>query len=138
MLGSLYSVVDTALIVLASRKGEAREKKGKDHEIAQWEDDVRKSLASKKASAAVTLTKQEQALLKEQLHREALVRQQVFSIKADLERGLRLVRSLVAAEVQEFRSYMSSVAALLLEGALGKGSVLVGQSAFETYLVRSL
>lgn len=124
-------------LVLSSAKDEVRSNKGKDYEIAKWEDELRKSLASKKASASAkgTLTKPQQALVQAQLDKEATIRQYVAGIKANLERGLHFVRSLVAADVSEFRSYISSVASLLLGGALGRGSLLVGQGAFETYLV---
>jgi hypothetical protein len=98
---------------------------------------VRAALEKKKAGAGVTLTKQQHALVQAQLAREAIVRQRVEGVKAGLVRGLAFVRSLVAAGVTDFRVYISSVAGLLLEGALGKGALLVGALAFETYLVCS-
>lgn len=110
-------------------------RKGKDSELAKWDEELRKSLANKKAAGSVTLTKQQQALVNAQLEIESRTRQQVNLVKAHLERGLYLVRSLVAANVPEFSLHISSVASLLLEGALTKGNVLVGPSAFETYLV---
>lgn len=123
------------IAVLASSKGEVKDKKGKNYEIAIWEADLRKSLADKKTSVPVSLTRQQQSLVQAQLVKESEIRQHVASIKANLERGLQFVRSLVAAGVHEFRSYISSVASLLLDGPLGRGSLLVGGSAFETYLV---
>jgi hypothetical protein len=124
--------------VLTSAKGDAKAPhKGKDFEIARWEAEVRNALESKrKAGTGPALTKPQQALLQAQLAREATVRHRVDGVKANLMRGLSCVRSLVAAGVPEFRVYISSVAALLLEGALGKGALLVGAAAFETYLVR--
>jgi hypothetical protein len=86
----------------------------------------------------VALTKQQQALVNAQLGKEAKIRQNVAGIKANLERGLQFVQSLVASGVQEFHSYISSIASLLLEGALGRGSILVGRSAFDAYLVSNL
>lgn len=118
-----------------SNKGEARPSKGKDADIAKWEADLRKSLASKKAPGTVTLTKQQQALVHAQLEKEAKIRQRVASIKANLERGLNFIQSLVSAGIEEFRPYIASIASLLLVGALGYGSTLVGESAFDTYLV---
>jgi hypothetical protein len=123
--------------VLASAKGDAQTTKGKDHEIAKWEAELRKSLASKKALGSTTLTKQQQGLIGTQLEKEAKTRQHVAEIKRNLERGLQFVRSLVASGVEEFRSYISPVTTLLLEGALGRGSILVGRSAFDTYLVKN-
>ncbi|KAF8216432.1 ARM repeat-containing protein [Mycena galopus ATCC 62051] len=125
----------TFIDVLSSVKGEAKApNKGKDFEIARWDAEVRAALEKKKAGASVTLTKQQQALVHAQLAREATVRQRVEGVKANLVRGLALVRSLVAAGVPEFREHISSVAGLLLDGALSKGALLVQTLAFETYL----
>ena len=122
--------------MLSSTKGETRPNKGRDYEISKWEEEIRKSLATKKATA-VTLTKQQQALMQAQLEKEAKTRQHVQDICANLTRGLHLVRSIVTAGVDEFHSYMTSVLSLLLNGALSRGSFLVGSIAFETYLASS-
>ena len=121
---------------MLSTKGETGPNKGKDYEIAKWEEEIRKSLATKK-STAVTLSKQQQALVQTQLEKEAKIRQHVRDICANLTRGLHLLRSIVTAGVDEFHSYMTSVLSLLLDGALSRGSFLVGAVAFETYLVSS-
>lgn len=118
-----------------SSKGETRPNKGKDYEIAKWEEEIRNSLATKK-STAVTLTKQQLALVQTQLEKEAKIRRHVQDIRANLTHGLHLVRSIVTAGVDEFHSYMTPVVSLLLDGALGRGSFLIGATAFETYLVR--
>lgn len=124
--------------MLTAKPSEVAPKKGKDADIAKWEADIRNSLASKKAATTVTLSKQDQALVKAQLVKEAAVRQRVEGVKKDLMRGLKIVRSLASSNAQEFRSYISTVASLLLEGALRKGSVLVGPDAAQTYLVSSI
>ena len=108
---------------------------GKDAEIAQWEAEIRKSLANKKASTTVTLTKQQQALVNTQLAKESEVRQRVTSIKTNLDRGLHFIGSIINASVPEFRVYISTVVTLLLDGALEKGSLLSGSMALATYLV---
>ncbi|EGO00628.1 hypothetical protein SERLA73DRAFT_71629 [Serpula lacrymans var. lacrymans S7.3] len=123
----------TYVDVLSSKKVNEGPKKGKDADIAKWEAELRKSLASKKTSAA-TLSKQEQALVQAQLTREAAVRQRVTSIKANLQRGLAFIGSLISSLVPEFRHYISSIISLLLEGALKKGQRLLGSEAFQTYL----
>lgn len=123
-------------LVLSSTKVETRPNKGRDYEISKWEEEIRKSVATKKATA-VTLSKQQQALMQTQLGKEAKTRQHVRDICANLTRGLHLVRSVVTAGVDEFHSYMSSVLSLLLNGALSGGSFLVGTIAFDTYLVSS-
>jgi hypothetical protein len=121
--------------VLTSRKDNAHDKKSKDYEITKWEADLRKSLANKQASTTASLTKEEQGLVKAQLEKEARIRQRVALVKANLERGLRFIHSLVMAGVDDFRSYVPSIASLLLDGALGRVSTLVGSRTFDTYLV---
>ncbi|KAJ6493600.1 armadillo-type protein [Mycena vitilis] len=126
----------TFIDVLTPAKGDAKAiHKGKDFEMARWEAEVRTAVESKKkAASGAALTKAQQASLHAQLAREAVVRQRVDGVKAQLLRGLAFVRSLVAAGVPEFHMYISSVAGLLLDGALGRGALLVGAVAFETYL----
>lgn len=124
------------MIVLASKKDDAIVKKGKGYKDAQWEAEVRKSLANKKATATGILSKQDQALVQAQLEKEAVIRQQVNTTKARIEQGLQLVRSLVEARVEELHGFVSTIASLLREGAFGKAVILVGHASFETYLVR--
>ena len=123
------------MVVLSNKKEEAPQKKGKGYKDAQWEAEVRKSLASKKASASATLSKQDQALVNAQLQKEAAIRERVNGVKAKLQQGLHLVRSLVLARVEQLRTFVSPLATLLREGAFGNAVTLVGDASFETYLV---
>jgi hypothetical protein len=120
--------------VLSSRKSEVQPKKGKNYEISKWEDDVSKSLTSNEPTSSVALTKQEQALVQAQLDKESVVCQHVASIKATLGRGLRIIRSLVAAGNIDSKLFMSRVVPLLVEGAFH--SVLADRTSYDTYLVR--
>ncbi|KAG6896538.1 hypothetical protein C0992_007574 [Termitomyces sp. T32_za158] len=124
----------TYIDVLAS-KGEGKVSiKGKDAELAKWDEEIRKNIALKKAAASKTLTKQQQALVNAQLEEEAKVRQHVTGVQTKLRRGLRFVQSLAASGVDQFQDHISSIASLILEGSLGRGLALVGEEAFETYL----
>ncbi|KAF9047662.1 armadillo-type protein [Panaeolus papilionaceus] len=123
----------TFVDVVAATQSDNRPNKGKDYEIARWEEEIRKSLAAKKATG-VTLTKQQQALVHAQLEKESKIRQQVNLIASSLTRGLHFVQSIVNANVEEFQLYMSDLVSLMLSGALKRGSFLAGPLAFETYL----
>jgi hypothetical protein len=103
--------------------------------MEKWDEEVRKSLASKKGGNTSTLTKQQQALVNAQLEKEQQVRQRLVSIKAQLSRGLALVKSVINAGVAEFPPYIVPITKLLLDGVLQDGKVLIGQAAFEAYLV---
>ncbi|PSR76114.1 hypothetical protein PHLCEN_2v8664 [Hermanssonia centrifuga] len=124
------------LDVLANKKvDEPETKKGKGYKDAQWEAEVRKSLANKKkTSGPVTLSKQDLALVQAQLQKEAVIRKRVETIKSRLRRGLHFVHSLVKAQSDELRNHVSSIGSLLLEGAFGKAVTLVGSQAFDEYL----
>ncbi|EUC57504.1 translational activator GCN1 [Rhizoctonia solani AG-3 Rhs1AP] len=120
--------------VLANKKGPVLNNKSKDADIEKWEAEIRKTLESKKAAGTKTLSKQEQAQVNAQLQKEDAIRSNVQRVKNDMLRGLSLIKSLVAAGIPELSVHVASIAKLLLDGALKKGSVLVGSEAFETYL----
>ncbi|KAF8756754.1 ARM repeat-containing protein [Rhizoctonia solani] len=101
--------------VLANKKGPVLNNKSKDADIEN-------------------LSKQEQAQVNAQLEKEDATRSNVQRVKDDMLRGLALIKSLVAAGVPELSVHVASIAKLLLDGALKKGSSLVGGEAFETYL----
>lgn len=121
-------------VVLSSSKEERAPTKGKEASIAKWEEEIRKQIAAKKSGPA-TLTKQQQAVVNAQLAKEVKIRGNVAQVKWNLERGLHLVQSVVAAGTEELRLHVSDMIKLLLNGPLRGGSFLVGDLAFETYLV---
>lgn len=125
-------------LVLANKKQEEPVKKGKGYKDAQWEAEVRKSLANKKNKSdgrPPALSKQDAALVQAQLEKEKDIRQRVKLLKGRLDRALRFVHSLVSAQVDEVLLHLSSIADLLLDGAFGTAVELVGYAAFESYLV---
>ena len=113
------------------------DKKGKGYADAKWEAEVRQKLNSKKTQAK--LSKQDQALVNEQLLKEAEIRKYVSGIQAKLEHGLELVHSLSSANVTEFRAYAPQVASIILLNVFNEASeALVGDRPFNAFLVRSL
>ncbi|KAG9124771.1 translational activator of GCN4, partial [Ceratobasidium sp. 392] len=123
--------------VLASKKGPVLNNKSKDADIEKWEAELRKTLESKKGAPTKALSKQDQALVNAQLEKEDVIRVNVERVKTEMTSGLAMVKSLVAAGVEELSVHIAPIAKLLLDGALKKGSVLVGHNAFDTYLVSS-
>ncbi|KAI0944136.1 hypothetical protein AcV7_002042 [Taiwanofungus camphoratus] len=124
----------TYIDVLSSKKVNEPEKKGKGYKDAQWEAEVRRSIANKKGQTSTTLSKQDLVMVRAQLEKESLIRQRVSVVKSKLDRGLNLVHSLVSAQVEEFHSCLSSIVDLFLRGAFGKGITLSGHAVFERYL----
>lgn len=121
-------------LVLASKQPETVDTKGKDYATAKWEAELRKTLKNKKPAAS-SLSKQDQALIQEQLRKESAIRQRVALTKKRLEHGLELIRSLASAQVDEFRLYLSNLAALLLTGGFGQASQLIGFKSFDVFIV---
>ncbi|KAG9005891.1 translational activator of GCN4 [Tulasnella sp. JGI-2019a] len=108
--------------------------KGKDQEIEKWEAELRKKLEAKKTAAPVTLSKQDKALFDAQLVKETEIRRHVAGVQNRLHRGLELIRSLVAANVDEFQPHIASLATLLLENVLPRAHAFVDSRAYNTYL----
>ncbi|KAG8759295.1 translational activator of GCN4, partial [Ceratobasidium sp. 428] len=120
--------------VLASKKGPVLNNKSKDADIEKWEAELRKTLESKKGAPVKALSKQDQALVNAQLEKEDVIRTSIEHTKNEMTSGLAMVKSVVAAGVEELSVHVAPIAKLLLDGALKKGSILVGPKAFDTYL----
>lgn len=120
--------------MLSKSKDEERPTKGKEASIAKWEEEIRKSIAAKKATGA-TLTKQQQAAVNAQLATEAKIREHVAQVQTKLKRGLHLIQSVVAAGSDDLKLHVSELIKLLLEGPLQRGSFLAGELAYNTYIV---
>jgi len=73
--------------------------------------------------------------VEEQLQKEAEVRLKVATIKAEAERGLGLLQSLLRARTEDLQPFIWPMCKLLLDGALL--SPLSFLAAFEVYLVRA-
>lgn len=123
------------VVVLATKKDTAIVK-GKDRDIEKWEAEVRKTIASKKAAGNTVLSKQDKALVDAQLKIENETRKKVEKKKIEVERAFGLIQSLFASGVDQIEGYASPVLALLLGGALQRGTPLVGPLALQTYFVR--
>lgn len=109
--------------------------KGKNQDIEKWEAELRKSIATKKATANTTLSKQDRALVDAQLKVESSTRKKIQRIKTEAERGFGLIRSAVNSRVVQFEQHASTLLTLLLSGALRLGTPLVGSLALDVYFV---
>jgi hypothetical protein len=110
--------------------------KGKDADLAKWDAEVRHSLAKKKSATVPAMSKQEQSLVQAQLEKETKIRSRLNEIKTNLERGLQVISHLALGNIDGLRAHVSQIINLLLStGALDKGTLLVGSSAYATFLV---
>lgn len=108
--------------------------------MARWDAELRQTLASKKAksSAAGGLSKEAHALVQAQLAKEAVVRERVGTLRAQLLRGLAFVRSVVDGGGASVKAYVRPMAECLLEGAMSKDCARLvgegGEGPFETFV----
>lgn len=123
-------------LVLSSKQSNVAEKKGKNSAIEKWEAELRQSLANKKPNKTQqTLSKQEQELVNVQLRKESEIRRDVNELHRTSQRGLALVRSIVDSRAESFAEYFSLVIGLFLDGVITHGAALLGQTAFDSYIV---
>ena len=123
--------------VLANKKGGSTVEKGKDAKIKQWEDELRKSLAQKKA-ATPTLSKQDKALVDAQLEKEEAVRVKLRSTQKNIKDGLSIIKAILASRTEQSERSLHILASLLMRGVVQLGAPLVGAEAILTYLVSCL
>ncbi len=121
-------------IVLAAKK-RTMASKGKDQDIKKWEEEVKKTIAAKRANPAPTLSVEDRALVEDQLQKEAEVRSKVGIIKGQVERGLGFLRSVLKANAEHLQTFVWPICKLLLDGALR--SPLLSSAAFDMYMVSS-
>lgn len=112
-------------------------KNRKDYADQKWDQEVRASLAAKKAAApgGVKLSKADQALVDAQKAKEAEVRQRIATLQAQLKRGIELVAALVASNAESVERHAGDMAKAMLSTVFGRGSFLVDERAFDVFLV---
>ena len=74
-------------------------------------------------------------LVDAQLAKEQIIRDKVQLVQHTLNRGLAVLRSVLAARIEQLGQYLSSVADCLLSGVLKNGFILVDEEATWVYLV---
>ncbi|KAH3672228.1 hypothetical protein WICPIJ_010080 [Wickerhamomyces pijperi] len=107
----------------------AADKGSKDYATRKWEEDLKKELSAKK-TVAKKLTKEEQALVNEQLSKEAEIRQRVQLAHNKLRRSVGVIDSLAGfADIDNGKSNWVGVAVknLLEVIALEQTTALVGE-----------
>jgi hypothetical protein len=121
--------------VLAKKSVAAPPTANRNNALDKWEKEVRESAAKKKAATANgALSKADQALVAQQTKVEADVKARIQAVQQQMERGLAVIRSLITADVEPFKAHLTDVLQLIMNGPLDKGSFLVGDDAFRTFL----
>jgi hypothetical protein len=124
--------------VLAPKKDGNENKNHRNYATEKWEQEVRDSIAKKKAAQPgqnAKLSKADQALVAAQKTKEAEIRQKITTTQAQLVRGVELIRCLVASNSEAVAKHLRVMAECMLASVFGRGSFLVDQSVFPVFLV---
>jgi hypothetical protein len=124
-------------IVLAPKKDSNENKNSKNYATEKWEQEIRDSIAAKKASSGSTakLSKADQALVAAQKTKEAETRTRIATTQARLLRGVELIKCLVASNSETVARHLRVMAECMLASVFGRGSFLVDKSVFRVFLV---
>ena len=113
------------------------DKNSKDYETCKWEDSLKKELSAKGVPAR-KLTREEQALVAEQLARERSIRADVSALVARYQRAFRLIDTLSATNLPVTRGdcewFAVAVFALLEVTKCTWSVALFGESAAKTFI----
>lgn len=128
--------------VLNNKPKKAEDKNSKDYETRKWEESLKKEIASKNKASNKKLTKEEQALVTEQLAKESAIRQQVEAAVQQFYRGNYIVRELTAGQnktlnSEENRWFLVAMKNLLEILKLPTSAELFGDFGTQTFLLAS-
>ena len=122
--------------VLSTKKDGSENKNRKDYATDKWEQEIRETVAKKRASTTgANLSKADKALVSAQLAKEAETRKAIVATQGRLQEGVELIASLVASNTEAMRRCVGEMAALLLGTVFGPGSFFMDYRAFEVLLV---
>ncbi|CCH46758.1 putative translational activator [Wickerhamomyces ciferrii] len=136
---AIYKAKEGELVinVLENKKNVVENKNTKDYETRKWEESLRKEV-SKKQQATKKLTKEEQAIVNEQLSKESNIRQRIQEVQNNLYRGITIIDALSknVELVDNGKSiwYATAVNKLLEVLSLNVTAELVGYFPIETFL----
>lgn len=135
-MGVWKTAPDTLFVdVLSQKKESTINKNSKNYAQEKWDQEVRESIAKKKAAASNGgLSKQDQALFDAQLRKESETRAKINATKATLLQGLRLIDALLQARTSTFDAHLAAVIELVLSQAIGPSSFLVSEAASQLYI----
>jgi len=123
--------------VLAPKKDNNENKNSKNYATEKWEQEIRDSIAAKKAAQPGTqkLSKADQALVSAQRTKEAETRTKIAITRARLVRGVELIKCLIASNSEAVARHLRVMAECMLASVFSRGSFLVDKSVFGVFLV---
>lgn len=114
-------------------------KNSKTYAQDKWDQEVRESIAKKKAgSSGGALSKQDQALVNAQVAKETTTRAQISEVQREFLQGLEVFRALLNGRTEVFDNHLEQILAVVIASAVGPAAFLVGDAACGLYLVSRL
>ena len=121
---------------MSQKKEAVLNKNSKTYAQDKWDQEVRDSIAKKKAgSTGGALSKQDQALVNAQTAKEASVRARVAEVQREFLQGLEVFRALLNGRTDVFDNHLEQVLGVVIASAVGPAAFLVGDEACGLYLV---
>ena len=124
----------TAYVDVLSKKAPvAIDKNTKDYDTLKWEEELRAQLAQKTGQTK-KLTADEQAKVKAQLAKEAVIRQEVAAVERKMRRGVGMIASLATGPPTEAEQWMGPAVDLLIQAIRAGAGLLLGELLTTTYI----
>ncbi|KAF1967533.1 ARM repeat-containing protein [Bimuria novae-zelandiae CBS 107.79] len=124
----------TAYIDVLSKRAPAPiDKKTKDYDTLKWEEELRAQLAQKTGQTK-KLTAEEQAKVKNQLVKEATIRQEVASVERRMRRGIGIIQSLATGPPTEAEQWMGPAVNLLIQAIRAGAGLILGDLPAVAYI----
>jgi hypothetical protein len=121
---------------LSQKKEAVLNKNSKTYAQDKWDQEVRESIAKKKAgSTGGTLSKQDQALVHTQTEKENAVRAKMLELQSQFSQGLDTFRALLNGRTEVFDNHLEQILGIVIASAVGPAAFLVGEAACALYLV---
>ena len=116
----------TAYVDVLSKKAPVViDKNTKDYDTLKWEEDLRAQLAQKKGQTK-KLTAEEQAKVKAQLAKEAMIREEVAAVERKMKRGVGIIQSLATGPPTEAEQWMGPAVDRLIHTIRAGAGLLLG------------
>lgn len=121
--------------VLSTKATVQIKKNAKDYDALKWEQELQAEIERKRGAQKKKLTPEEQAKVKAQLAKEAVIREKVTVINQKFDRGVGLVHALAEGPSTPVEIWFGPAVAALLKTLEAGAGLLLGDRGVNAYLV---
>lgn len=126
-------------VLNAKPSKDLQDKNSKDYETRKWEESLKQQIAQKRKNQPKKLTREEQALVTEQLAKEAEIRASVLKTASSLTRGFHVFAALtrskfVVASLERCKWFITAILSSLKVLQHPKANVILGSLGVRTFM----